>query len=84
MVQEVRAAVRRPKERLVGHLPLGRRGLNPGVGALRRSEPMGPRGTPMYPCPWHNGFNIRMDVGKDQLQAMVASDESTASARGAK
>ena len=52
-----------PKRRLDGHLPLGRRDLYPGEGALRRSEPMGPRGTPMYLCPWHDGVDIRMDVG---------------------
>ena len=37
-------------------------------GALRRSEPIGPKGVPMYLCPWHAGAAIRTGVGNDQLQ----------------
>ena len=71
-----------PKRRLSGHLTSGRGDLNLGGGALRRSDPMGPRGTPMNLCPWHEGFDIRMEVGWDQLQAMFVLDESTDSAGG--
>jgi hypothetical protein len=57
-----------PKRRLDGHLPSG---LNPGGGALRCSEPIGPKGTLMYLCPWHDGVAIRIDVGYGQLQAIM-------------
>ena len=69
-----------PKRQLSGHLPLGRGDLNLEGGALRRSEPMGPRRTPMNLCPWRKGFDIRMEAGWDQ--AMVVLDESTDSAGG--
>ena len=82
MVQKDAGESEGPKRRLSGHLTSGRGDLDLGGGALRCSDPMGPRGTPMNLCPWHEGFDIRMEVGWDQLQAMVVLDESTDSAGG--
>ena len=70
-VGESRMSARRPShrqsegpERQLGiHLPSGLQLAYPEGGALRRSEPIGPKGTPMYLCPWHAGAAIRTDVG---------------------
>ena len=66
-----------PKRRLSGHLASGHGALCLGEGALRRSDPMGPRGPPAYFCPQHEGAGIRMEAGWVQLQAMVVLEKST-------
>ena len=57
-----------PSRRPVDHLPSDR---NPGGGDLRRSEPIGAKGAPMYLCPWHEGAGIRIGIRYVQLQAMT-------------
>ena len=52
-----------PERRLGIHLPSGFQPAYAEGGDLRRSEPIGPKGTSMYLCPWHAGAAIRTDVG---------------------
>ena len=52
-----------PERHLSVHLPSGLKLAYPEGGALRRSEPIGPKETPMYLCPWHDRVAIRIDVG---------------------
>ena len=70
-VGESRMSARRPShwqvegpERQLGiHLPSGFQPAYAKGGDLRRSEPIGPKGTSMYLCPWHDGVAIRTDIG---------------------
>ena len=63
-----------PSRRPVDHLPSD---PYPGGGGLRRSEPIGAKGAPMYLCPWHEGAGIRMSVVYVQVQARMWREEST-------
>ena len=52
-----------PERRLGIHLPSGFQPEYAEGGDLRHSEPIGPKGTLMYLCPWHDGVAISTDIG---------------------
>ena len=65
-----------PSGRHVDHLTSDR---GTGGGDLRRSDPIGAKGAPMYLCPRHEGAGIRMSTRYVRLQAEVVREVSVTS-----